>query len=157
MRAIILLFLLGMHLKLCAQEETNIRKRVLHKNVIGKEFIFKGEGNNETQLKYLGSIRTKKGETLKFLNSIYVFGLYEDSKRATCQILVYDGANKYLGSYNVGGIWYLPDRLEKAKLIFLPHKECDQTTAISFENGVPPQIYILCKGKEGDVFTFAGN
>lgn len=130
---------------------------MLHKNVVGKEFIFKAKGNSETRLRYLVCIKTKKGETLKFLNSIYLFGLYEDAKRATCQLLIYDRRNRYLGNYYVGGVWYLPDRLEKAKLIFLPYKDCDQKTTISFENGIPKQIYILCKGKEGDVFTFSGN
>lgn len=137
------------------QGNANIRKQVLHKSIVGKEFLFKQGPNSETKLKYLGNVKTKSGKILRFLNSIYLSGLYEDSKRATCQILVYNEENRYIGSYSVGGIWYLPDRLEKKNLIFLPYKGCTKTNTVNFENGIPKQINILCTGTEGDVFTFS--
>lgn len=153
--AILPVLLLILNCNSYGQDDIKIRKQVLYKGIIGKEFLYKQGRSSETKLKYLGNIKTKTGETLKFLNSIYISGLYEDSKRATCQILLYNGKNKYMGSYNVGGIWYLPDRLEKQKLIFLPHNGCTETNAINFGNGIPKQINILCMGKEGDIFTFS--
>lgn len=151
---IVMLFC-NLNLNAYAQDDTKIREQVLNKRIIGKEFLFKQDDNNVTKLKYLGSINTKKGETLQFLTSIFLFGVFEDSKRASCRILVYNDRNKYLGNYYVGGTWYLPERLEGKKLIFLPHEECNQTTSISFANGIRRKIYILCTKAGGDVFMFS--
>lgn len=51
----------------------NIRLKVLHKNVVGKEFVFgkwNEKGGTETHLTYLGSVKTKKGKTYKIMNYV---------------------------------------------------------------------------------------
>ncbi|SEW53942.1 hypothetical protein SAMN04488122_5782 [Chitinophaga arvensicola] len=130
------------------------RQQVLHKGIIGKEFLFK-ENDHATQLKYLGHIKTKKGKTLRFLNAVFLFGLFENSQRASCRILVFNDKNQYLGNYYVGGIWDLPARISGKKLIFLPSREgCNQTSTVSFAHGIPQQIHVLCTLTGGDDYVF---
>jgi len=148
-----ILFFVFLSRELYSQEDTTYVNRVLQKNIIGKEFLFK-QDQGSTRLKYLGNVKTKSGSVYKVINSTYVFGLYQDSQRASCRILLFDKSNKYIGRYEVGGIWYLPNSIEKNQLIFKLSGECNQTTKISFEEGIPDQLYVLCTKQSGDIFSF---
>jgi len=139
--------------------DENIRVKVLHKNVIGKEFVFgkwdENEGT-ETHLTYLGSVKTNKGKTYKFMNSIWIWGL---SHRATNRILIFNSRNQYLGNYAVTMVADLPTKLENGILIFRnTDAECDKkiTSRISFKKGLPKEFFRECKNKYGDFYSFDG-
>lgn len=140
-----------------AQTRSTIaRKQVLRKNIIGKEFIYKYGDKNEVKLKYIGEIKSKGGKVYKFLNSIHVSGLYDNALRASCRILIYNEKNLYLGHYFVGSLWYLPEKVADNKMIFpLRKANCNQKTEISFDNGIPKELYVQCTEKGGDVFVFS--
>ena len=58
--------------------DEKINKLVLSENKEGEEYFFKvpvSKGILEYKVKYLGSIKTSKGNNLKFLNSITFTGL----------------------------------------------------------------------------------
>jgi len=77
----------------------NIRQQVLQKGIIDSVFVFgkwTEESQTETQLKYLGDLTTKAGQTFKIMNSIWLWGL---SKRATSRILIFNFKNQYVGNY----------------------------------------------------------
>lgn len=80
-------------------DDSKIRTIVLKKNIIGKEFTFgkwNKVGDTETNLTYLGSIKTKHGKIYKIMNYVWIWGL---SGRATNRILIFNDRNQYLGNY----------------------------------------------------------
>lgn len=134
------------------------RKLVLSENKIGQEYFFKltKKEIDEFTLTYLGSIKTVKGDTLKFLNAVNFFGQYEDSKRANGAVFIYDNQNKKIGAYYVGGASGVPQKTEGTNLVFSYNDEsCNQTTAINFKDSIPQQIFITCTEKGGDLYSFS--
>lgn len=139
--------------------DKNYRLKVLHKNVVGKEFVF-GKWNEkegtETHLTYLGFVKTKKGRTYKFMNSIWIWGL---SHRATNRILIFNGKNQYLGNYAVTMVTDLPTELKNGILIFKnTDSECDKkvVTRISFKKVLHKEFFRECKNGYGDSYGFDG-
>ena len=133
------------------------RKIVLSENKIHQEYFFKVAKNeiNEFKLTYLGNIKTAEGDTLRFINAINYFGIYEDSKRANSKVFIYNTQNKRIGFYHLGGALDVPTKIEGSDLIFSYENEsCNQTTAISFLDSIPSQIFINCTEKGGDLYTF---
>ncbi|MBX2925911.1 MAG: hypothetical protein KF746_27190 [Chitinophagaceae bacterium] len=139
--------------------DEKINKLVLSENKIGEEYFFKAptsKGILEYEVTYLGSISTSKGDSLKFLNNVVFTGLYEDSKRASCTVNIYDTNNKKIGYYYVGGLIDAPQRVEGANLVFSYNNgRCNQTTAVNFKDSIPHQIFVSCTKEGGDVYTFS--
>ncbi|RYU92089.1 hypothetical protein EWM62_01210 [Mucilaginibacter terrigena] len=136
--------------------DNKIRLSVLKKGIVGHTFVFgkwTTDGNTETHLKYLGSVTTTKGKTYKLLTSIWYWGL---SHRATSRILIYSASNRYIGEYNVGSVYDLPDKLTNGNLLFHndDNPNCDKytSTAITLTGGLPKHIFIKCKRDEGDLY-----
>jgi hypothetical protein len=140
--------------------DEDIWLKVLEKGVVDSLFVFgkwNGEkGENETQLRYLGEVTTKKGRTFKVMNSHWIWGL---AHRGTSRILFFDTQNRYIGDYYVD-VCSLPDKLENGKLVFLSSKgcrECEKSTTISLLNGIPKQIHVNCSSEGGDYFLFSSD
>lgn len=133
------------------------RELVLSENKIGQEYFFNVSGKtiDEISVVYLGEIRTKKGKIIRFLNSTNFTGAFEDARKATGSVFIYDDNGQRLGSYYVGGINSLPNKLDNGNLIFLYNNEnCNQSTSINFVDSIPKQIFINCTSKGGDLYTF---
>ncbi|WP_126249196.1 hypothetical protein [Chitinophaga rhizosphaerae] len=150
---VLLLLLFSGHYNAYSQDL--IVLKVLNKTAVGKVYSFKRDDNSTDKLRYLGILQNKKGEVFKIINSTYISGLFKGSKRASCRILIYSKDEKYLGSYYVGAVWYLPNKIEKNALIFAPRRGCKQATKIDFSEGIPERLYVLCTQKEGDLFSFS--
>ena len=135
-----------------------INKLVLSENRVGQGFFFKvpvSKGILEYKITYLGIIKTSKGENLKFLNHVVFTGLYEDSKRASCTVNIYNKDNEKIGYYYVGGVIDAPAKVAGDNLVFSYNNDrCDQTTAINFADSIPHQIFVSCTKEGGDLYTF---
>lgn len=125
-------------------DDSNIRLIVLKKNIIGKEFTF-GEcdqkGGTETTLKYLGSVKTKKGNIYKIMSYVWTWGM---SCRETNRILIFNNQNQYLGNYYMNSFCDLPTQLKNGYLIFNnSSQDCDRQIEkpINFKNGIPKNIF----------------
>jgi hypothetical protein len=133
------------------------RRLVLSENAIGQEYIFKisKQQIDELHVSYLGYVKTNKGDTLKFLNSINLFGQYEDSKRANGAVMLYKDGD-LVGAYYVGGELEVPSRIENGNLIFdYNNSSCNQKTSISFKDSIPKQIFVTCTEKGGDIYNLS--
>ena len=133
------------------------RRLVLSENKIGQDYSFKISGKiiDEISITYLGETKTKQDKVLRFLNSTNFTGLYEDARRANSSIYIYDGTGHKLGSYYVGSLNSLPNKIEDGRLIFLYSNEtCNQTTSISFTDSIPRQIFVSCTKNGGNLYTF---
>jgi hypothetical protein len=136
--------------------DEKIRLQVLEKGIIDSIFVFgkwKKNGGTETNLQYLGQVRTVHGQIFKIVNSIRIWGL---SSRATSRILVFNDKNQYVGNYYVTLISDLPTSLINGKLIFKnTNGYCDKnlTTIIDLKKGLPKQFFRKCKGKYGDIYS----
>lgn len=139
-------------------DDSKIRLEVLKKSVIGKEFTFgkwNEKGQTETNLTYLGSIKTKKGKVYKIMNSVWIWGM---SARATNRILVFNDRNQYLGNYSVTTSNDLPTEFKNGYLIFKnTDKDCDKKviTKVNFRNGLPKSFYRKCNNEFGDIYSFS--
>lgn len=136
------------------------RKLVLSENKIGQEYIFKitKKEIDELHISYLGTIKTNKGDTLKFVNFVNYFGIYEDSKNGNGSIYIYDKQNSMIGYYYVGPVWGVPIKIEGSSLIFSFNNDfCNKTTSISFFDSIPKEIFINCTDKGGDLYNLIIN
>ena len=137
--------------------ERNIRQQVLEKEIIDSVFVFgkwTEESQTETQLKYLGKVTTKSGQTFKIMNSIWLWG---HSERATSRILIFNPKNHYVGNYYLITLDQLPTGLRNGKLIFTNiSNDCDKKviTTINLNNGLPKQFFRKCDERSGDTFNF---
>jgi hypothetical protein len=133
-----------------------IRQHVLRQGIIDSLFIFgkwTEKGKTETHLKYLGSVKTRKGQTYKVLNSIWFWGL---AHRATSRILIFNNDNQYVGNYYVTLTSDLPTEMTDGKLVFKNGEgDCDKklVTFINLKNGLPKQFFRKCKDKYGDIYN----
>lgn len=135
------------------------RVKALVDNTIGKEYQYRfvdRKDCNNTKIKYLGIVTTKKNEKFKLLNSFFVLG---QSCRGVSRIVIYDTKNKYIGNYYVGMPYNLPDTLIANNLIYLKNNDdCNvkKGTKISFEQGLPKNIFIPCDNLDsGDLYTYS--
>lgn len=137
--------------------ESKIRTIILEKNIVGKEFTFgkwNEEGGTETNLTYLGRVKTKNGKIYKIMNYTWIWGL---SARATNRILIFNEKNQYLGNYYLTTINDLPTELKSSYLIFKnTDEDCDKNivTKINFNNGIPKSFFRKCNKEYGDIFSF---
>lgn len=134
-----------------------VNKLVLSENKIGEEYFFKKISSKEIleyKIKYLGSIKTLEGDSLRFLINTVFTGLYEDSKRASCTVNIYGNKNKKIGYYYVGGDIGAPQKVEGSNLIFSYNNDkCNQVTSINFKDSIPRQIFVSCTKEGGDFYT----
>lgn len=133
------------------------RKLVLSENQVGKEYVFKINGNDidEINIKFIGISITKTGDTLKVINSTNYTGVFEDARKANSSIYLYNQKNELLGFYHVGSNYSLPKEVKDSELVFQYDNElCNQTTKISLRDSIPDKIFILCKGQSGDFYQF---
>lgn len=138
--------------------DQQIRLEVLKHNNVNKEYKFIDKKDQTTTLlKYLGQIKTSSGSSYKILTSIWLWG---QSHRAINRILIYDSFNRYIGQYHVDMTYDLPNAVKGSQLVFLNSdnvgSDCDldAVTYIDLGNGLPKQIFIKCKGDEGDIYSF---
>ncbi len=145
-----------------ANSQTNdniIRRDVLKKNKVGKEFVFgkwNEKGETETHLTYLGKVKTKSGKIYKVMNSTWIWGL---SCRATNRILIFNEKNQYLGNYRVTLVSDLPSKLKNGNLIFENlNSDCDKKviSEINLTIRLPKQFFRECKDGYGDIYSFDG-
>lgn len=134
------------------------RLEVLRYNTVGKEYKFYSKTDHTTTLlRYLGKVKTDNGVAYKIMTSVWLWG---QSHRATNRILIYDSFNRYIGQYHVDMTYDLPNYLSANRLLFLNSNKagsnCDLTlvTEIDLSEGLPKQIFIRCKGDEGDLYPF---
>ncbi|MCU4190255.1 hypothetical protein M9Q43_13910 [Flavobacterium sp. HXWNR29] len=138
-------------------DDSNFRLKVLRKNIIGKEFTFgkwNEKGDTETNLTYLGNVKTKKGKIYKIMNSVWNWGI---SGRATSRILIFNDKNQYIGNYYVTTSSDLPIKLDNGFLIFKnTDSDCDKKvmTKVNFKNGLPKSFYRKCNNEFGDIYNF---
>jgi hypothetical protein len=133
------------------------RELVLGEGVVGQEYLFKVSGKtiDEMTVIYLGEMQTKESKVLKFIISTNYTGLQEDSRRASSSVFIYDNNGSRLGSYYVGSVNSLPDKLDSGYLLFAYNNEtCNQSTRISFIDSIPKNIFIRCTITGGDLYTF---
>jgi len=152
----LLLFILS-YLSFGQIDDSKIRLEVLKKSIIGKEFTFgkwNEKGETETNLTYLGSVKTKRGKVYKIMNSVWIWGM---SGRATNRILIYNEKNQYLGNYYLTTSSDLPTKLKNGYLVFKnTDKDCDVkiVTRINFKNGIPKSFFRKCNNEYGDIYNF---
>jgi len=133
---------------------------VLTRNKVGKKYVFdrskKGQ-YNQTELTYLGKIRTNDGRIFKVVTSTVFFG---NSPAATNKVVVFNSKNQYVGNYAFGADFNLPKKIVNNQLVF-DHKEsgglCDPSVVnrISFEDGLPKQMFVECRNKQGELYSFS--
>jgi len=157
-RTLISLIFLFLSLNVFGQvNDDSIRLEVLKNNVTDSLYVF-GKWNKangtETHLRYLGIIKTSKGN-FKIMTSCWIWGL---SKRATNRILIFSEDNRFLGNYYMEMYYNLPEKIENNKLVFLhsESKDCDKkvVTKLSFDNGIPKQFFLECKDGYGNIYSF---
>ncbi len=134
------------------------RLEVLRHHTVGQQYKFYSKTDHSTTLlRYLGKVKTDNGVCYKIMTSVWLWG---QSHRATSRILVYDSFNRYIGQYHVDMTYDLPNHLKANRLVFLNSNktgsDCDLTlvTEIDLSAGLPKQIFIRCKGDEGDLYPF---
>ncbi|RFZ94243.1 hypothetical protein D0C36_01420 [Mucilaginibacter conchicola] len=155
-----LTLLLFLSLSTMAQtNDKNIRLSVLRKGIVGKTFVFgkwTKEGETQTDLTYLGEVKTDSGKVYKVMNSIWYWG---SSHKATSRILIFDGNNIFKGDYYVTVVNNLPTKLVNREMIFdnKNNFDCDISTLskVSFRKGIPMQFFRACKGNSGDIYSFS--
>jgi hypothetical protein len=137
--------------------DVSFRLDVLKKNIIGKEFTngkWSEEGDLETKLTYLGSIKTTKGKVYKIMNYVFIWGR---SGRSTNRILVFNEKNTYLGNYNITTSSNLPTEIINGQLLFKnTDKDCDKkiSTMVNFNKGIPKSFFRKCTLEFGDTYIF---
>ena len=132
--------------------DDNIRHVVLSKGIRDSLFIFdfsRPNDHNETQLKYLGTLKSKDGRIFKIMTYCWIWGL---SKRATSRILIYNNNDKFLGNYKLNMRNELPVKIEKNQLFFNVEENA-RPQRISFSKGLPKRIMI----EGGDLYVFQGD
>ena len=158
-RLILLLCLFCFSIAVAQINDSKIRERVLQQNEIGENFTFgkwNESGETQTDLKYLGYVKTMQGKIFKVLTFAWHWGT---AHHATSKILIYNDENQYVGEYNVGAVYDLPDELKDGQLIFYHTNSdsCDKNlhTKIDLKKGLPVKFFLKCKEKYGDVYHFS--
>ena len=126
------------------EKDGRFRAMVLKKSIKDSLFIFdfsKKEDWNETQIKYLGILKSKDGKVFKILSYCWLWGR---SPRSTNRILIYNSDNRYLGCYAPDMKGELPVKIERNELIFSVETgdKLKSQSRISFTDGLPDQIEI---------------
>lgn len=134
-------------------------QKVLERNNVGRKYVFDRNRNghyNQTELTYLGKIKTNDGRIFKVITSTVFYG---NSPAATNKIVVFNSKNQYVGNYSFGADFNLPKKIRNNVLVF-DNKECGGlcdpsiVNQVSFEEGLPKQMFIECRNKKGELYSF---
>ena len=133
---------------------------VLSENRIGQQYTMECDsigGFFSYETTFIGKIKNSKENNLDFVFYNIYFGIYKDSPKASSRILIFK-KKKLWGYYYLGGENEIPT-INGSDLIFFPDKpDCNLTTAISFRDSIPQQIFIKCRNENenisGDLFSF---
>lgn len=140
MKFIAIIFLLFLSYHTAAQpDNSEFTQKVLKSNAIGKKFtsgVWNEKGDTETNLTYLGAVKSKNGKTYKIMNSIWTWGI---SGRVTNRILIFNDRNQYLGNYPITDSENLPIALKKGYLIF--KNSTGSIFKVYLGNGIPEKLY----------------
>jgi len=135
----------------CGLEELVLKERKKGEIYFLKEPI-SDDGVLEFKLAYLGNVQSKKMDLMFLLTTTYT-GLYQDSKRASSNIVLYTNNLERLGQYYISGDFQELPIIENNNLIFTNKLNyCNQTTQISFKDSIPQEIFIHCKEENGQMF-----
>lgn len=133
-----------------------ISEKLLEKNIKDSLIIvgkWNTSGGSETQMKYLGDVKTTDGKTYKIVNWVWYWGI---SHRSTTKVLVYNEKNQFVGNYQLNLPVDLPVQLNDSVLVFnnKNKKECDTKliTVIDLKKGLPSDFFVACKDKEGSSY-----
>lgn len=133
------------------------RLLVLEENNPNQNYLFSKKGNqiDEQEIKYLGTVINNKNDTLKIVNYVSYTGLYDDAKRGSGELYIYNKKNEQIGFYYLGSATAVPNKIENNKfLVFEYNNFCNQTTRISLKDSIPKNIFIQCTKEGGDLYTF---
>jgi len=151
-------FILSCSISTAQIDDNVIRIQVLENNKVNKKYTFGNwteNGGVQTDLIYLGFATAAKGRIFKILTSVWHWG---QSHHTTSKILIYNDQNQYLGEYNVGAIYDLPNELKNGVLCFYHDKtdNCDQDdhTYVDLKKRLPHKFFLKCKGSYGDIYSF---
>lgn len=150
----IYLLLLGCNNVEKKEFKDKIEEIVLEENVIGKEYGFNINDNNfihEYKLVYIGNLNVKNNVN-KVLYLTELSGI-KDSPQANSYLIFYDNQNKKVGLYYIGST-DIPTIQNNGLFFKFEGGECNQTTTISFKDGIPKEIFINCTEKGGDLYKF---
>jgi hypothetical protein len=133
---------------------------VLGKGKINKTYSFdsstKENGYDKTFVKYLGSIKTDRGEEFKILSLARIWG---KNRHTSGIVYIYNYMNEYVGKYNLSSSLDLPEKVRNNHLFFTNrHKsDCDSkmVTEVDFSKDVPKEFFLKCKDTTGDIYTFS--
>ena len=123
---------------------------VLEKDSVGVTFIYDltGKDNcNDSELTYLGIVKTNGKKEYKLLSSFWVRD-GANTCRGNSKLMIYDTNNVFIGLYYFDMPYQLPDELDDNELVYYANESnCDNKgeIRISFENGLPKKFY-TCGG-----------
>ena len=85
-----------------------------------------------------------------FYKAVYS-GNYEDSKRSSASIGIYNHKGR-VGSYYVGGGFdTIPSIKDQAVVLRCNDTMCPLSTNLDFKDSIPQQIFIHCVERDGDL------
>lgn len=131
----------------------------VRKNKTNKVFIYDStstkDGLYKVYVTYLGNVTTS-GKEMKVVIKKIVWGPNQHNSGA---IYFFDNMNLYVGKYNLGSGFDLPEKIRNNQLIFKNtyKKDCNSNliTSIDLSKELPKQIFLKCKGDNGDVYLFS--
>ena len=124
---------------------------------------FKLNLSNDTELIkleaiYLGSIITKSGNGIKFLNTIQYYQLKKYPLHASSGTFLFNKQNKRIGNYWYSSDWELPKRIAENSLVFSYNNSyCKYDTSVSFYDSIPSFLFVPCSKFGGNIYDFYRN
>ena len=116
----------------------------------------KESGYDKTFVKYLGNIKTDRGEEFKVLSLARIWG---KNRHTTGVIYIYSYMNVFVGKYSLGSSSDLPEKIVNNQLVFTNRNksDCDSKliTEVDFSKKIPKEIFLKCNDTSGDIYTFS--
>lgn len=79
------------------------------------------------------------------------------AKRGNGKLYIYNSDNTLKGYYELGSVNALPSEIENQEILvfnYFNNENCSQLTKINMKLGIPNNIFVLCKNKQGDLHRF---
>lgn len=135
-------------------------QKVLGRNTAGKPYSFnltaKDKFNQELILTYLGAVKTNRKQVFKIITYAFIWG---PNFYTSGSIYIFNAKNQFVGVYHLGGESDLPIKLIRNNLLFTNDRydNCNKNikTLISLRTGLPQNMFIKCKDKFGDLYSFS--
>lgn len=107
---------------------------------------------------YLGSISTKSGNEIKFLNTMQYYQLKKYQLHVSSGTFLFNKQNKRIGNYWYSSDWELPKRIAENSLVFSYNNSyCKYDTCISFYDSIPSFLFVPCSKFGGNIYDFHRN